>query len=64
MSDVYMLVEGPFGAWFVIQLPDDVEEEAFKARIEQETGLLASGPVYETTLTALMREVVAGRQNM
>jgi len=64
MSDVYMLVEGPYGAWFVVQMPDEVEEEAFKARIEHETGLLASGPVYETTLPGLRREVMASRQKM
>lgn len=57
MNGVYLLVEGPGAAGWVIQVPDGIEEDDFRETIRQQTGLRTRGPVYVTTLAALAQEM-------
>lgn len=57
MNDVYVLVSDHSCHFWVIRVPDSAEESAFRAEVEEETGLTTHGVAFLTTTQLLKREL-------
>jgi hypothetical protein len=56
MNDIYVLVSDQGCNFWIVRVPDSVEEDDFRAEIEKETGLTTHGIAYLTTIALLKRE--------
>jgi hypothetical protein len=56
MNDVYVVVSDQACNFWIIRVPDAVEEDDFRAEVEKETGLTTHGIAYLTTIALLKRE--------
>jgi hypothetical protein len=63
MNDVYVLVTDRAFNFWIIRVPDSVEEDAFRAEIEKETGLTTHGVAYLMTIALLKRELGRRKQH-
>jgi hypothetical protein len=64
MNDIYVLVSDQACHFWIIRVPDAVDEVDFRAQVEKETGLTTHGITYLTTIALLKRELGRRKQRV